>query len=184
MQFLRNRLALKQVPRVLSWSSHADDTPVGAEYIVMDVADGVELHSIWHQVTMKQKLRLVHQFESTIIKAFSGGYGSLSYHKDLPAQITRDIYVDGRMDKEFVLGPSTLQIGFWDDRYGSPKDLEVDSGPRPDIPSYLQSITHSERARIRKYVNPPAVGRTFFGPWEAPPKPLHTSKYHRITSVC
>jgi Phosphotransferase enzyme family len=133
MQFLRNRLGLTQVPHVFSWSSHADDTPVGVEYIIMDVADGVELHSIWHQLTMKQKLRLVHQwikFESTVIKAFSGGgYGSLYFRKDLPAQITRDISVDGQTDEEFVLGPSTLQAGFWEDRYGSPKDLAIDSGP-------------------------------------------------------
>jgi hypothetical protein len=52
MEFLRNRLGLTQVPRVLSWSSRSEDTPVGAEYIIMDVADGVELHSVWHQLSM------------------------------------------------------------------------------------------------------------------------------------
>ncbi|KAG2005569.1 protein kinase subdomain-containing protein PKL/CAK/Fmp29 [Coprinopsis cinerea AmutBmut pab1-1] len=61
MKFLRERLGLVQVPRVLSWSSRAEDTPVEAEYIIMDVADGVELFSVWHQLTMHQKLRLVDQ---------------------------------------------------------------------------------------------------------------------------
>ncbi|PSR74469.1 hypothetical protein PHLCEN_2v9816 [Hermanssonia centrifuga] len=183
MKFLRNRLGLTQVPRVLSWSSRSEDTPVGAEYIIMDVADGVELHSVWHQLTMKQRLRLVHKwiiFESKVIKAFSGGsgYGSLYYRKDIPAEDARDLWVDGRIDEEFVLGPSTLQTGFWEDRYGSPKDIELDHGPWPDVPSYLQSITHSERAWIRQFANPPATdGRTFIAPWE-PPSRLQLPQGH------
>lgn len=55
MQFLRNRLGLTQVPRVLSWSSDALDTPVGSEYIIMVIADGVELHAVWHEMGEKTK---------------------------------------------------------------------------------------------------------------------------------
>ncbi|KAJ2914044.1 hypothetical protein MD484_g6366, partial [Candolleomyces efflorescens] len=123
---------------------------------------------------MKQKLRLVHQwtkFEATVIKAFKGGtgYGSLYYRKDVPVEHVRNVSVDGQTDEEFVLGPSTLQTGFWEDRYGIPKDLELDCGPWSDVPSYLQSITHSERAWMRRYANAPAVdGRTFIAPWEPP----------------
>ncbi|KAF7767888.1 hypothetical protein Agabi119p4_7131 [Agaricus bisporus var. burnettii] len=174
MDFLRNRLGLTQVPRVIAWSSRSD-TPVGAEYIIMDVADGVELHAVWHKLTMKQKLRLLHQwikFESTIVKAFScgNGYGSLYYRNDVPAENAREVFVDGRIDEQFVLGPSTLQTGFWEDQYGSPKEINIDSGPWPDVPSYLQSISNSERAWIRQIANPsPTNGRTFVAPWEAPP---------------
>ena len=100
----------------------------------MDVADCVELHSNWHQLSMKQRLRLVRQwtlFESRVIKAFSGisGYGSLYYRKDVPAGDARDVSVDGQTDQEFVLGPSTLQTGFWEDRYDSPEDVKLDCGP-------------------------------------------------------
>ncbi|EDR13224.1 uncharacterized protein LACBIDRAFT_292455 [Laccaria bicolor S238N-H82] len=183
MEFLRNRLGLKQVPRVLSWSSRSEDTPVGAEYIIMDVADGVELHSVWHQLSMKQRLRLVRQwtlFESKVIKAFSGssGYGSLYYRKDVPAEDARDVSVDGQTDQEFVLGPSTLQTGFWEDRYGSPEDVKLDCGPWSDVPSYLQSITQSERVWIRRFANPPAAGgRSFVAPWE-PPSHLQIPQNH------
>lgn len=183
MEFLRNRLGLKQVPRVLSWSSRSEDTPVGAEYIIMDVADGVELHSVWHQLSMKQRLRLVRQwtlFESKVIKAFSGssGYGSLYYRKDVPAEDARDVSVDGQTDQEFVLGPSTLQTGFWEDRYGSPEDVKLDCGPWSDVPSYLQSITQSERVWIRRFSNPPAAGgRSFVAPWE-PPSHLQIPQNH------
>jgi Phosphotransferase enzyme family len=144
MEFLRNRLGLTQVPRVLSWSSRSEDTPVGAEYIIMDVADGVELHSVWHQLSMKQRLRLVRQwtlFESRVIEAFSGisGYGSLYYRKDVPAEDARDVSVDGQTDQEFVLGPSTLQTGFWEDRYGSPEDVKLDCGPCKSLIARVQA---------------------------------------------
>lgn len=133
MRFLRERLGLTQVPRVLSWSSQASDTPVGAEYIIMDVADGVELRQVWHGLKKRQKLEVVKawvDFESEIIKAFSGGgYGSLYYRKDLPAGLSRDILVDGEKDEEFVLGPSTVRSSFWDDEYGPEMDIELDRGP-------------------------------------------------------
>lgn len=143
MDFLRNRLGLTQVPRVVAWSSRSD-TPVGAEYIIMDVADGVELHSVWHQLTMKQKLRLLHQwikFESKIVKAFScgNGYGSLYYRQDVPAENAREVFVDGRIDEQFVLGPSTLQTGFWEDQYGSPKEIKIGSGPCKCLSTQMQA---------------------------------------------
>ncbi|KAF8992076.1 hypothetical protein BDQ17DRAFT_1432636 [Cyathus striatus] len=94
MRFLRDRIGLTQVLRIISSSSRASDTSVGAEYIIMDVADGIEL-AVWHQLTMKQKLRLVNQwikFESKVIKAFTGGgYESLYYRKDISAQMARDV---------------------------------------------------------------------------------------------
>jgi hypothetical protein len=39
---------LTQISHVLAWSSLSEDTPVGAEYIIADVADEVELHSVRH----------------------------------------------------------------------------------------------------------------------------------------
>ncbi|KAF8992073.1 hypothetical protein BDQ17DRAFT_1254288, partial [Cyathus striatus] len=179
MQFLRDRLGLTQVPRVLSSSSSASDTSVGAEYIIMDVADGIELHTVWHQLTMKQKLRLVNQwikFESKINKVFtSGGYGSLYYRKDIPAQMARDVFVNAQKDDEFVLGPSTLQTCSWENSYGSPTDICFDRGPWPDVPSYLKGITNSERAWITRYAKAPT--RKFDAPWD-PPSHLQVPQDH------
>ncbi|KAF8991797.1 hypothetical protein BDQ17DRAFT_1392929 [Cyathus striatus] len=124
------------IPTPLSGPPHlvtaTSDMSVGAEYIIMDVADGIELHVVWHQLTMKQKLQLVNQwikFKSKVIKAFSSsGYGSLYYHKDIPAQMTCDFFVDALKNDEFVLGPSTLQIGYWEDIYSNPTDIDLDCG--------------------------------------------------------
>ncbi|KAF8992087.1 hypothetical protein BDQ17DRAFT_1546624 [Cyathus striatus] len=54
--------------------------------------------------------------------------------------------------------------GFWENHYGSPKDVELDRGPWPDVPSYLKSITNSEHAWITKYAKAPT--RKFVAPWE------------------
>ncbi|KAG2016480.1 protein kinase subdomain-containing protein PKL/CAK/Fmp29 [Coprinopsis cinerea AmutBmut pab1-1] len=175
MRFLRERLGLTQIPRVLSCSSRAEETPVGAEHIIMDVADGVSLLSVWDELTMSQKLRVVDQwikFESVATKAISGGYGSLYYRNDLPPELARDLTVWGKVDEEFVLGPSTVQLGFWEGKHGNPRDLELelDRGPWPDVASYLKSISNCERAWIRKFAKPPpSTGRTYRAPWEAPP---------------
>ncbi|KAF9471186.1 hypothetical protein BDN70DRAFT_978364 [Pholiota conissans] len=77
---LRNRSGLKQSPHVLSWLSWAENIPVGAEYIIMDVAVGAELHLAWHTLTMKQKLQLVYQWikiESAVIGLPSKGCACL-----------------------------------------------------------------------------------------------------------
>lgn len=132
MQFLRDRLGLTQVPRVLAWSSRPSETPVGSEYIIMDVADGVPLGEVWHQLTKWQKLRVVQQwvhFESTILQALTGGgYGSIYYRKDFPTHLTRDLYVHNKKDEEFALGPSTI-TSMWEDHYGFSLGAEHDRGP-------------------------------------------------------
>lgn len=135
MKFLRERLGLTQVPRIISWSSRAEETPVGAEYIIMDLADGIQLAAVWPRMTMRQKIRLVLQwmkFERKVIHAFSkGGFGSLYLRKDLPTDSSRDIFLAGSDEPEadYVLGPSVFQRGYWEDQYGDPKDLDLDRGP-------------------------------------------------------
>ncbi|KAF5336381.1 hypothetical protein D9611_006553 [Ephemerocybe angulata] len=142
MRFLRERLGLTQVPRILSSSSRAAETAVGAEFIIMDVADGIELDTVWQKMSMNQKIDLVLQwvrFEAKVTGAFSGGgYGSLYYRKDVPAHLARDVFLnDGKKDDEFVLGPSTRPhaYGFWEDQYGHPADIVLDRGPWGDAPT-------------------------------------------------
>src|SRR4051812_1698284 len=35
------------VPKVLAWSSKAEENPVGAEYIIMEKVLGIELERVW-----------------------------------------------------------------------------------------------------------------------------------------
>lgn len=85
------------------WSSHADDTPVGAEYYgrcgwrraSFDLASADDEAETSACAPMDKSL------SRRLSRPFSGGY--LYYREDLPAQITCDIFVDGQTDEEFVL---------------------------------------------------------------------------------
>ncbi|KZV92571.1 hypothetical protein EXIGLDRAFT_710167 [Exidia glandulosa HHB12029] len=160
MDFVRNRLGLRQVPRVLAWCSRAAETPVGAEYIIMDQAVGVRLDTVWSSLTMLQKMHVVRQwveFESPLVQAFSvsSGYGSLYYRADVLAQKTREIVRDGGSDAEFVIGPSV------EHRLWSKNDfcdtLDVDRGSWPDVASFLRSRVEFQRAWIKAYAAPPKL---------------------------
>ena len=43
------------VPKVLAWSSKASENNVGAEYIIMEKAPGVELELIWPAMDIKTR---------------------------------------------------------------------------------------------------------------------------------
>lgn len=108
---------------------------MGVEYIVMDVADGIELASVWHVLTMAQKIALVREwvkFENRVVHAFSkGGYGSLYFRGDLSAEDASDVFLEDsdQPDKQYVLGPSTSSQSYWDEKYGIPEDMNLDLGP-------------------------------------------------------
>ncbi|KAF5319680.1 hypothetical protein D9619_008835 [Psilocybe cf. subviscida] len=144
---------------VTSWS-RASETPVGAEFIVMDFADGIALAAIWEILTMDQKISLVYEwfkFERRVIHAFSkSGFESLYLRDDLPADIAGGIFLadSDRPDEDY------------EDKYGAPEDINLDLGPWSDIPSYLKSLTNSEKAWIRKYAKRPT--RMYVAPWGLP----------------
>ncbi|KAL4966463.1 uncharacterized protein BDV14DRAFT_198918 [Aspergillus stella-maris] len=76
------------VPKAFSWSSSADN-PVGAEYILMELARGVSLNTIWDrldvdvQFKVLKKIAMYQQVWSNV--SFSH-YGSLYYGRDLSGQ--------------------------------------------------------------------------------------------------
>ncbi|KAF8986145.1 hypothetical protein BDQ17DRAFT_1436368 [Cyathus striatus] len=83
--------------------------------------------------------------------------------------------MNAQKDNEFVLGPSTLQTGYWEDIYSNPTDIDLDYGPWPDVQFYLKSITNCECALITKYTKAPTC--KFIAPWE-PPSHLQVSQEH------
>ncbi|PPR07152.1 hypothetical protein CVT24_010700 [Panaeolus cyanescens] len=171
MTFLRTRLGLTQVPRVISWSSQASKTPVGAEFIIMDVAGGIELADVWETLEMRQKATVVQEwvrFEKRVIHAFErGGYGSLYFRQDVPSDVARDIFLTGssQPDSDYVLGPAVPQQ-YWEDEYEIPEGISRLHGPWPDVASYLKSITSRERCWIEKIAKRPT--RKYTAPWELP----------------
>jgi len=77
----------------------------------------------------------------------SGGYGSLYYRGDIEAVDSRDIFIDGDLDNDFVLGPSTDR-SFWE---GERQSMVLDRGPWSDPLSYITSFAKRESQWILQH---------------------------------
>ena len=60
MEFVRDVLGLP-VPKVLDWSA-AEGNAVQAEYIIMEEAQGSQLHEVWQDLPLPVKCEIVKQF--------------------------------------------------------------------------------------------------------------------------
>ncbi|KAI2865055.1 hypothetical protein CBS12448_2343 [Aspergillus niger] len=49
------------IPRILDWSDDATsiNNPIGSEYIIMEHANGVQLHKKWHEMSDKQRVKCI-----------------------------------------------------------------------------------------------------------------------------
>ena len=103
------------IPKVLAWNSKPHENPVGAEYIIMEKAPGIELEYVWPSLDIKDRLVIVKTI-ATFQKAWTSvsfkKFGSLYYKSDLK-EVVQDgtLYTnaDGNdiMDENFAIGPST-----------------------------------------------------------------------------
>lgn len=118
------------VPKVLAWSSRSDN-PVGAEYIIMEKAQGVQLKEIWNKLDIEVRLNIVkkiakYQTDWTSI-SFSK-FGGLYYKQDLVStQSLVYTNIEGKeiTDERFAVGPSTSRQNTDDGRM----EIEFDRGP-------------------------------------------------------
>lgn len=59
MEFARTILNLP-VPKVLAWSATSQN-PVESEYIIMEEAKGLQLHTVWPELELRAKRDIIHQ---------------------------------------------------------------------------------------------------------------------------
>lgn len=74
------------VPKVHAWNNSAEDNAVGAEYIIMEKANGVLLSSQWATMSTDQKRELIQSiidFERSLIAHSFDMIGSIYYENDL-----------------------------------------------------------------------------------------------------
>lgn len=127
------------VPKVIGWSSHANASPVGSEYILLERAKGVPLHSRWESLDLSEKVKFAEHLLSVQLKLLNTeflAFGSLYFKEDLPDMMlpTSPILTNASM-KELSISSTDLNrwcIGPTCDRsfYGDRKDrLEVSRGP-------------------------------------------------------
>lgn len=112
------------IPHIYAWSSDAKN-PVGAEYILEEKANGLQLGSIWYDWPEDSKLDLVNQIQKIEEKLESVSFsvhGSIYYKSDLEsksvlyAPLDSNIaQLDDHLNQEtvtspvnnFAVGPST-----------------------------------------------------------------------------
>ncbi len=131
MEFLRTVLSVP-VPQILSWSSRADSTPVGAEFIVMEKLPGVELECV-----IRKALKEVHkimislnQIENKFTRTPFASYGSIYFKDDLSgyrasSRVFRNEENETDASRKFAIGP---HMG-WELWHGERRDMKVDRGP-------------------------------------------------------
>ncbi|KAL1695520.1 kinase-like domain-containing protein [Schizophyllum commune] len=153
------RIVLKlPVPRVLDWSSHADYNDIGCEYIIMEIAHGVQLSTIWHTLKAGERKDVINSLiatEKRLLNASFSHYGSLYYKEDVhPALRAPTLFADGRRAHgeaaKFCIGPICSRM-YWEDERAS---MKLDRGPWSTCEAYLDSVAAREQAWISAYAKP------------------------------
>ncbi|KAL8967547.1 MAG: hypothetical protein Q9183_002868, partial [Haloplaca sp. 2 TL-2023] len=149
MDYVRNVLDLP-VPRVLAWSADASQNAVGAEYIIMEKAAGVELGNFWEKLDYKEKRALIEdivRMEKSFTSSAFPAVGSLYYAHQLDAQTTTF--------------PVTGQ--------GMNTSASMRSWAMPRLPDYLEAIGTRELACVQNLTKVPTPAAIFGGPgWYRP----------------
>ncbi|KAL8708512.1 MAG: hypothetical protein Q9225_007589 [Loekoesia sp. 1 TL-2023] len=171
MDYARNILGLP-VPKIYAWNSKASMTAVGAEYIIMEKAPGVELAHVWPKLPGNQRSQAVKQivhFQKKFTASTFAGIGSLYYAKSLDDRAHSITVNRGQSDtafssKKFVIGPTT------DPRLSEEgrSEVECDRGPWSWTDDYLVALGLHDTAYVRSGKTPPPPG-IFGGPgWYQP----------------
>lgn len=119
------------VPKVLAWSADSAN-PVGAEYIIMEKAPGIQLFKVWDDITEFDRLQLIQsltQLESQLAAISFPAYGNVYFRHSISKPSER-ILLDQSVDPDglFCVGPACGPA--WTDGT-SPADLQpdLDAGP-------------------------------------------------------
>ncbi|KAH7883043.1 kinase-like domain-containing protein [Phlebopus sp. FC_14] len=157
MDFVRNNLRLP-VPKVLAWSSKASANEIGAEFILMETAQGVQLSSVWPTMDSRQRKNVVNSLvvmEQNLLNAKFAHYGSLYYKGDVPQSTQHSqLYASGSRrfgsEDKFCIGPMAHRNWHEDER-GS---MNIDRGPWSSPEGYLRSLASREEAWIARFAKP------------------------------
>lgn len=173
MHFARTRLYLP-VPKVYAWSSRAESSSVGAEYIIMEKMKGIPLNNRWNiaggswNCTEKDLEKVVSEFvlaQQIMTNAIFPGMGSMYFANDVPHGSRIPLQLEYREEAEeaekerqeqnkdeppveYVLGPS-VERRFWRDGRA---ELDIYRGPCTfhitSIPRPDHHVSLKYRARL------------------------------------
>ncbi|KAL9020921.1 MAG: hypothetical protein Q9185_001884 [Variospora sp. 1 TL-2023] len=187
MHYVRNELGLP-VPEIYTWNSNAVTNTVGAEYIVMEKAPGLELGRVWPDLNGKERRQIIEQlvqYQKKFTASTFPGIGSLYYAGDLDEclsyiPVREHLSRNASIYKDFVIGPINDQRLFEQGR----GDVVCDRGPCKyfahgyDFPplmnvggscmeDYVVALGRHEMSYVRSSSKLPSPG--MFGPgWYQP----------------
>lgn len=101
------------IPDVLDWSNDATSNALGCEYIIMDHAGGVQLHSKWSSMSGHERTKCIgaiYEALKDLPNLKFPAYGSLQLADGMEKNSIR------LPDHEFCIGPSCRQR-YWDSAY-------------------------------------------------------------------
>ncbi|KAL4794687.1 phosphotransferase enzyme family protein [Aspergillus venezuelensis] len=141
------------VSRVHTWNSRAESHPVGAEFIIMDKVEGVQLSRVWDTIKLLEKLQVVLALVRLQARWFRVSYSHCSLHYEGDVDPLPGSYYN------LTLGPATGRA--WSDVKRS--TLDVERGPWPSLTSYREAISARETSAICS-LKPPKQIAMFCGP--------------------
>ncbi|KAI5825204.1 hypothetical protein K523DRAFT_420203 [Schizophyllum commune Tattone D] len=155
LDYLRTELDVP-VPRIVSWSSHAESSPLGTEYIMYGKIPGLPLIKFDKTDLPVQDdpyvliLPTIVALEAKLtVRAFSQ-IGSLYYKDDVPEHLRRDLPLHTAREhrsansERFCVGP-TVEHEFY--RAGR-CSLDINRGPWLDNREYMAALGECARAAI------------------------------------
>ncbi|KAJ9310606.1 hypothetical protein DTO271D3_9128 [Paecilomyces variotii] len=159
MDFARNELRTP-VPKVLAWSSKAEDNSVGAEYIIMEKVAGIQLSKVWPTMGIKERFELVKTisgYQKDWMSTPFTQYGSLYYSSDMEYSDRCDLVTEHH---RFAVGPSTGRESLDDGRIA----LDFDRGPWKSVEQYKSAIGLREIACVQNMARLPRSPLSLYGP--------------------
>lgn len=132
IDFLRGQLAFP-IPRVLAWSSRAESTDVGAEFILMEKAPGRLLSHVWEEIPRYEQgifAKTLGECERKLLDLSFTHYGSLYYKNDVPVPLRAPTLLEGlspddELNAKFCIGPIARR-DFWE---AEREHMDIDRGP-------------------------------------------------------
>ncbi|RPD75417.1 hypothetical protein L226DRAFT_462197 [Lentinus tigrinus ALCF2SS1-7] len=158
MEFAREVLKIP-VPKVIAWCSRPESTSVGAEFIITEVAHGIELSKAWDSLENKQRMRIVGDLTHLHSKFFSVRFihhGSLYFKADAEGvPHTTNMFADPagipeEARSKYAIGPSVN----WELWRGTRKQLDTYRGPWSDCLSLVTDTIRCQQERLAKFANP------------------------------
>ncbi|KAM5444084.1 hypothetical protein MferCBS31731_000601 [Microsporum ferrugineum] len=142
LEFVRTHTTIP-VPKVLAWSSDPKN-PVGAEYIIMEKAKGVQLHTVWSDLSQSGRLRVIESLvlmEKQLLSFQFPAYGNLYFRHSVPESSCVFLHKDTDPAGLYCVGPAADSA--WSDDNVSKKGIEsseFDRGPWINLKTFGEAL--------------------------------------------